>query len=67
MRQPSIPTKQRRRDQKLQFGYNNDYLGYLPMPGAENPSHHGLLVVNHEYTNEELMVSGIAGRHDLNR
>src|SRR5437870_2745529 len=41
--------------QKLQFGYNNDYLAYFPMPGAANPSRHGLLVANHEYTNEELM------------
>ena len=51
--------KQTAAGQKLQFGYNNDYLGYLPMPGATNPSHHGLLVVNHEYTNEELMFPGI--------
>lgn len=53
------PTKQTAAGQKLQFGYNNDYLGYLPMPGAANPSRHGLLVVNHEYTNEELMFPGI--------
>src|SRR5262249_3974760 len=50
--------------QKRQFGYNNDYLGYLPMPGVQNPSRHGLLVVNHEYTNEELMFPGL-GRQDL--
>jgi secreted PhoX family phosphatase len=50
--------------QKRQFGYNSDYLGYIPMPGASNPSHHGLLVVNHEYTNEELMFPGL-GRQDL--
>jgi secreted PhoX family phosphatase len=49
--------------QKLQFGYNNDYLGYLPMRGAANPSQRGLLVVNHEYTNEELMFPGL-GRQD---
>ena len=36
------------------------YVGYLPMPGAANPSEHGLLVVNHEYTNEELMFAGLA-------
>ena len=53
------PTKQTAAGQKLQFGYNNDYLGYLPMPGAANPSHHGLLVVNLEYTNEELMFPGV--------
>ena len=34
------------------------------MPGAANPSQHGLLAVNHEYTNEELMFPGLepAGR-----
>ena len=53
------PTKQTAAGQKLQFGYNNDYLGYLPMPGAANPSRHGLLVVNLEYTNEELMFPGV--------
>jgi secreted PhoX family phosphatase len=53
------PMKQTAAGQKLQFGYNNDYLGYLPMPGAANPSDHGLLVVNLEYTSEELMLPGI--------
>ena len=34
------------------------------MPGAANPSHHGLLAVNHEYTNEELMFPGLR-RQDI--
>jgi hypothetical protein len=57
------PMTQSAAGQKQQFGYNNDYLGYFPMPGAANPSHHGLLAVNHEYTNEELMFPGL-GRQD---
>jgi secreted PhoX family phosphatase len=58
------PLKQSAEAQKKQFGYNNDFLGYFPIPGAANPSAHGLLVVNHEFTNEELMFPGI-GRQDL--
>ena len=58
------PMKQTAAAQKQQFGYNNDFLGYLPMPGAANPSQHGLLVVNHEYTNEELMFPGVGADQD---
>jgi secreted PhoX family phosphatase len=56
---PLDPMNQSAATQKLQFGYNNDFVGYLPMPGATNGSQHGLLVVNHEYTNEELMFPGV--------
>jgi uncharacterized protein len=37
--------------QARQFGYNNDYIGFVPVSGSD----HGLLFVNHEYTNAELM------------
>jgi uncharacterized protein len=57
------PKNQSAAAQAKQFGYNNDFLGYIPMPGAADPSAHGLLVVNHEYTNEELMFPGL-GRQD---
>ena len=65
-RPPSIPGKLTKDGQAKQFGYNNDYLGYFPLPGAPNPSEHGLLCVNHEYTNEELMFPGL-GRQDARR
>ncbi len=54
------PKKQTAAAQAKQFGYNNDYLGFIPLNGS---SSHGLLVVNHEYTNEELMFPGL-GRQD---
>ncbi len=58
------PMKQTAAAQAKQFGYNNDYVGYVPMQGAANPSEHGLLVVNHEYTSEELMFPGLKGAQD---
>jgi uncharacterized protein len=45
--------------QARQFGYNNDFLGFIPLDEAGN---RGLLVVNHEYTNGELMFRGVSGR-----
>lgn len=38
-----------------QFGYNNDFLALLPLPGER---HRQLLVANHEYTDEVLMFRG---------
>jgi len=49
------PMNQSAEAQEKQFGYNNDYIGYMPLPAGSNNSEHGLLTVNHEYTNEELM------------
>ena len=50
------PLNQTPEAQARQFGYNNDYVGYIPIDGS---SEHGLLVVNHEYTNAHLMFPGI--------
>ncbi|TFV67432.1 PhoX family phosphatase [Blastococcus sp. CT_GayMR20] len=47
--------------QAKQFGYNCDYIGFLPLDDRGNRF---LLVVNHEYTNEELMFSGVAPAAD---
>jgi secreted PhoX family phosphatase len=38
------PANQSAEAQARQFGYNNDYVGYIPLDGS---SEHGLLVVNH--------------------
>ncbi|MBM2575744.1 PhoX family phosphatase [Jannaschia sp. Os4] len=43
-----------------QFGYNNDYVGFVPL---NEDGSRGLLCVNHEYTNEEVMFPGL-GRQD---
>jgi secreted PhoX family phosphatase len=50
------PLRQTAAAQAKQFGYNNDYVGYIPLEGS---SAHGLLVVNHEYTNPHLMFPGL--------
>ena len=50
------PHNQTANAQLQQFGYNNDYIGFLPLDDSTNgPNERGLLCVNHEYTNEEVM------------
>ncbi|MDW3225515.1 MAG: PhoX family phosphatase [Paracoccaceae bacterium] len=46
--------------QLKQFGYNNDYVGFTAL---NEEGTRGLLCVNHEYTNEEVMFPGL-GRQD---
>ncbi len=56
------PANQTAKAQAGQFGYNNDFVGFMPLPAGSKTADHGLLVVNHEYTSEDLMFPGRAGK-----
>ena len=49
------PENQTAASQAGQFGYNNDFLALLPLPGEPRRQ---ILVANHEYTDEVLMFRG---------
>jgi hypothetical protein len=49
------PASQTAAAQEAQFGYNNDFIGFLPLPAGTEGAGRGLLAVNHEYTEPALM------------
>jgi uncharacterized protein len=52
------PLQQTATAQERQFGSNNDYIAFMPLPRGSISSTHGLLCVNHEYTTPSLMWPG---------
>ena len=56
---PMEPEKIAAADQEKQFGYNNDFVAWLPLEKGSANSSRGLLCVNHEFTNPELMFRGV--------
>ncbi len=52
------PLQQTAASQLMQFGFNNDFIGFVPLPFGSKDSDRGLLVVNHEYTSTSMMFPG---------
>ena len=60
---PFDPLNQSEAAQLRQFGYNNDYIGFVPLPADAAGRARGLLCVNHEYTTTALMLPGVAATY----
>jgi secreted PhoX family phosphatase len=45
--------------QLKQFGYDNDFLAFMPLPYGSNSSTRGLLCANHERTSRRIMWAGL--------
>lgn len=54
------PYHQTPEKQRKQFGYNNDFVGFIPITESR-----AILCVNHEYTTTDLMFPDFAGTSDV--
>lgn len=53
------PMNQTAAAQRRQFGYNNDYIGHVPLETDADGRERVILCVNHEYTSTNLMLPGV--------
>jgi uncharacterized protein len=60
---PFDPHAQTAAAQARQFGYNCDYVGFVPLQAADDGAPRGLLCVNHEYTSTPLMFPGVVANY----
>jgi secreted PhoX family phosphatase len=56
------PMKQTAATQVRQFGMDNDFLAFMPLPYGSKNSDHGILCSNHERTAGQLMFAGLTAQ-----
>src|SRR5687768_14358681 len=55
------PGKQTAAEQEAQFGMDNDFIAFMPLPRGSRASHRGLLCVNHERDSPRMMWPAMTG------
>ncbi|MES2564436.1 MAG: PhoX family phosphatase [Pseudomonadota bacterium] len=60
---PYRPGQQTAGEQELQFGTDNDFVAFMPLPRGSNSSTRGLLGVNHENHRSVLCFPGITAKN----
>jgi uncharacterized protein len=57
-----VPGKADADAQEKQFGYDNDFLAFMPLPRGTTGASHGLLCANHERCTPQLMWPGMTAK-----
>ncbi len=56
------PETQTAAKQAVQFGYDNDFIAFMPLPYGSGSSERGLLCINHESARNQMMFPGFSKR-----